>query len=44
MNVIKLNVSKIFRMLANTVTDTGSYLEKKKTDKASVHVFTRGLF
>lgn len=29
-------------MLANIVTDTGSYLEKK-TLKASVHVFTRGL-
>lgn len=32
--------SKIFRMLANVVIDTESYLEKKKTVKASVHIFT----
>lgn len=27
-------------MLANIVIDTESYLEKKKTVKASVHIFT----
>lgn len=32
--------SKILRMLANVVIDTESYLEKKKTVKASVHIFT----
>lgn len=32
--------SKIFRMLANVVIDTESYLEKKKTVKVSVHIFT----
>lgn len=30
-------------MLANIVTDTGSYLEKKTVKASSVHIFTRGL-
>lgn len=32
--------SKILKTLANIVIDFGSYLEKKKTVKTSVHVFT----
>lgn len=32
--------SKILRMLGNTVIDADSCLEKKKTVKASVDVFT----